>query len=62
MKHTRAAAHELSELFRDEVSGHGSVESVKDISAHMQPLVLQALLTAFQRSLNAEVREWLRDY
>ncbi len=61
MKHTRAAAHELSVLFRDEVSGHGSVESVKDLSAHMQPLVLQALLTAFQRSLNAEVREWLRD-
>ncbi|BCL26309.1 MerR family transcriptional regulator [Streptomyces aurantiacus] len=61
MKHTRAAAHELSEVFRDEVSGHGSVESVKDISAHMQPLVLQALLTAFQRSLNTEVREWLKD-
>jgi DNA-binding transcriptional MerR regulator len=61
MKHTRAAAHELSLLFRDEVSGHDSVEAVKDLSAHMQPLVVQALLTTFQRSLNEELREWLKD-
>jgi hypothetical protein len=25
----------------------------------MQPLVVQALLTAFQRSLKEELREWL---
>jgi hypothetical protein len=25
----------------------------------MQPLVVQALLTAFQRSLTSELREWL---
>ncbi|MFS8202830.1 MerR family transcriptional regulator [Streptomyces sp. CWNU-52B] len=59
LKHTRAAAHELSALFRSAVSGHDSVEAVKDLSAHMQPLVVQALLTTFQRSLNEEVREWL---
>ncbi|PSM39708.1 transcriptional regulator [Streptomyces dioscori] len=61
VKHTRAAAHELSVLFRDEVSEHASVEAVRDLSAHMQPLVVQALLTTFQRSLNEEVREWLRN-
>ncbi|MFE9679868.1 MerR family transcriptional regulator [Streptomyces sp. NPDC002701] len=61
MKHTRAAAHELAVLFRDEVSGHESVEAVKDLSAHMQPLVVQALLTTFQRSLNEELRKWLGD-
>ncbi|MDQ1034916.1 DNA-binding transcriptional MerR regulator [Streptomyces sp. V3I8] len=59
VKHTRAAARELSVLFRDEVSGHESVEAVKDLSASMQPLVVQALLTTFQRSLNEELREWL---
>ncbi|WP_413759757.1 MerR family transcriptional regulator [Streptomyces sp. MMBL 11-3] len=59
VKHTRAAARELSLLFRAEVSGHESVEAVKDLSAHMQPLVVQALLTTFQRSLNEELREWL---
>ncbi|MFD0311799.1 MerR family transcriptional regulator [Streptomyces sp. NPDC127119] len=61
VKHTRAAAHELSVLFRDEVSEHESVEAVRDLSAYMQPLVVQALLTTFQRSLNEEVREWLRN-
>ncbi|MFH8469405.1 MerR family transcriptional regulator [Streptomyces sp. NPDC017991] len=61
VKHTRAAARELSVLFRDEVSEHESVEAVRDLSAHMQPLVVQALLTTFQRSLNEELREWLRN-
>ncbi|MFD9439750.1 MerR family transcriptional regulator [Streptomyces sp. NPDC060006] len=61
MEHTRAAAHELSLLFRDSVSEHDSVEAVKDLSAHMQPLVVQALLTTFQRSLTEELREWLKD-
>ncbi|WP_151480430.1 MerR family transcriptional regulator [Streptomyces albicerus] len=61
MEHTRAAAHELSQLFRDEVSERESVAAVKDLSAHMQPLVVQALLTTFQRSLKEELREWLRE-
>ncbi|MEU9781858.1 MerR family transcriptional regulator [Streptomyces phaeochromogenes] len=61
LKHTRAAAHELSLLFRDEVSERESVEAVKDLSAHMQPLVVQALLTTFQRSLKEELREWLTE-
>ncbi|MDQ1024399.1 DNA-binding transcriptional MerR regulator [Streptomyces umbrinus] len=61
LKHTRAAAHELSLLFRDEVSERESVEAMKDLSAHMQPLVVQALLTTFQRSLKEELREWLTE-
>ncbi|MEV0226084.1 MerR family transcriptional regulator [Streptomyces sp. NPDC050704] len=61
MEHTRAAAHELSLLFRDEVSERASVAAVKDLSAHMQPLVVQALLTTFQRSLKEELREWLKE-
>jgi len=61
LKHTRAAAHELSLLFRDEVSERESVEAVKDLSEHMQPLVVQALLTTFQRSLKEELREWLTE-
>jgi len=61
LKHTRAAAHELSLLFRDEVSERDSVEAVKDLSAHMQPLVVQALLTTFQRSLKEELRDWLTE-
>jgi DNA-binding transcriptional MerR regulator len=61
MEHTRAAAHELSLLFRDEVSQRESVAAVKDLSAHMQPLVVQALLTTFQRSLKEELQEWLKE-
>jgi DNA-binding transcriptional MerR regulator len=61
LEHTRAAAHELSLLFRDEVSERESVEAVKDLSAHMQPLVVQALLTTFQRSLKEELRDWLTE-
>ncbi|MGW3729235.1 transcriptional regulator, partial [Streptomyces sp. NPDC000851] len=33
--------------------------AVSTLSAHMQPIVVQALLTAFQRSLREELREWL---
>ncbi len=60
LEHTRAAARELSRLLRDEVSETGSVAEVKSLSAHLQPLVVQALLTTFQRSLNEELREWLK--
>ncbi|MEU1211525.1 MerR family transcriptional regulator [Streptomyces sp. NPDC005791] len=64
LEHTRSAAHELSRLFRDEVwtpyrereSDPEHVKAMKSLSAHMQPMVLQALLTAFQRSLKEELR------
>ena len=32
------------------------VETMKSLSAHMQPMVVQALVTAFQRSMKAELR------
>ncbi|MFE9675202.1 MerR family transcriptional regulator [Streptomyces sp. NPDC006259] len=54
----RAAAHELSRLLREDVVERDA-RAVRSLSAHMQPLVVQALLTAFQRSLTQEVREWL---
>ncbi|MFD3932460.1 MerR family transcriptional regulator [Streptomyces sp. NPDC058614] len=61
LEHSRAAAHELSTLLRDAVGEGESVAAVKSLSAHMQPLVVQALLTTFQRSLKEELREWLKD-
>ncbi|MER6537407.1 MerR family transcriptional regulator [Streptomyces sp. 900105755] len=57
-EHARAAARELSLLFRAEVAERTEAD-VKSLSSHMQPLVVQALLTAFQRSLSAEVHQWL---
>ncbi|MFI6934795.1 MerR family transcriptional regulator [Streptomyces sp. NPDC050287] len=57
IEHSRAAAHELADLFRAEVSKRDA-QDVKSLSAHMQPLVVQALLTTFQRSLKEELREW----
>ena len=59
LEHTRSAAHELTRLFRDEVwnpyrereSDPEQVAAMKSLSAHMQPMVVQALVTAFQRSL-----------
>ncbi|MFD5886564.1 MerR family transcriptional regulator [Streptomyces sp. NPDC060334] len=64
LEHARTAAHELTTLFRDEVWGPFTegesdperVESMKALSAHMQPMVVQALVTAFQRSLKQELR------
>ncbi|MCX4978266.1 MerR family transcriptional regulator [Streptomyces sp. NBC_00620] len=61
LEHSRAAAHELSALLRDAVGKRESVAAVKSLSAHMQPLVVQALLTTFQRSLKEELREWLKE-
>lgn len=60
LEHSRAAARELSSLLRDAVPEH-TPKDVRTLSAHMQPLVVQALLTTFQRSLRQEVREWLGD-
>jgi len=57
IEHSRAAAHELSQLFRGEVAQRDA-QDVRSLSAHMEPLVVQALLTAFQRSLKEELREW----
>ncbi|MFE7705701.1 MerR family transcriptional regulator [Streptomyces sp. NPDC057486] len=64
LEHTRSAAQELTRLFRDEVwnpyrereSDPEHVAAMKSLSAHMQPMVLQALVTAFQRSLKEELR------
>ncbi|MEV6016753.1 MULTISPECIES: MerR family transcriptional regulator [unclassified Streptomyces] len=61
LEHARAAARELSDLLREAVGEQESVAAVKSLSAHMQPLVVQALLTAFQRSLKDELREWLKE-
>jgi DNA-binding transcriptional MerR regulator len=58
VEHSRAAAHELAELFRGEVSERDT-EDVKSLSAHMHPIVVQALLTTFQRSLREELRAWV---
>ncbi|WP_455360229.1 MerR family transcriptional regulator [Streptomyces sp. SYSU K21746] len=64
VEHTRAVAQEMTRLFRDEVWGPyreresdpEHVAAMKSLSAHMQPLVVQALVTAFQRSLKQELR------
>ncbi|MBC3983312.1 MerR family transcriptional regulator [Streptomyces sp. AC536] len=64
LDHARASARELSRLFRDEVWGPyreresdpAQVSAMKSLSAHMQPMVVQALVTAFQRSLREELR------
>ncbi|MEV7289937.1 MerR family transcriptional regulator [Streptomyces sp. NPDC093252] len=57
IEHSRAAARELSGLLRAEVAERDS-EAVRSLSAEMQPIVVQALLTAFQRSLREELRAW----
>ncbi|MFI9722602.1 MerR family transcriptional regulator [Streptomyces sp. NPDC052396] len=64
LDHARATARELTRLFHSEVWGPyrerepdpEQVETMRTLSAHMQPLVVQALVTAFQRSLNEELR------
>ncbi|MER5214542.1 MerR family transcriptional regulator [Streptomyces sp. NPDC002838] len=60
IEHSRAAAHELARLFRGEVSERDA-RDVRSLSEHMHPLVVQALLTTFQRSLKEELREWLTE-
>jgi DNA-binding transcriptional MerR regulator len=66
LEHTRAAAHELTRLFRDEVwepyrergeADDDRAAAVRSLSEPLRPLVLQALVTAFQRSLTAELRD-----
>lgn len=60
LEHSRAAAQELSRLLRDAVAERAA-EDVRSLSAHMHPLVVQALLTTFQRSLRQELRGWLTE-
>ncbi|MFD8569390.1 MerR family transcriptional regulator [Streptomyces sp. NPDC057694] len=71
LEHTRQTAHALSRLFQEEVWGPyrereadpgdpGHVSAMRSLSAHMQPLVVQALVTAFQRSLREELRAAFR--
>ncbi|MGW8065548.1 MerR family transcriptional regulator [Streptomyces ziwulingensis] len=58
LEHSRAAARDLSRLLRDAVAERDA-RDVRSLSAHMHPIVVQALLTTFQRSLREELREWL---
>ncbi|MGW0816350.1 MerR family transcriptional regulator [Streptomyces viridiviolaceus] len=58
LEHSRAAARDLSRLLRDAVAERDA-RDVKSLSADMHPLVVQALLTTFQRSLREELRAWL---
>ncbi|WP_405859351.1 MerR family transcriptional regulator [Streptomyces sp. NBC_00090] len=68
LEHARAAAQELSRLFRDEVwnpyresaEDPDHLNAMRSLSAHMQPMVVQALVTAFQRSLREELRAAFR--
>ncbi|MFE7549059.1 MerR family transcriptional regulator [Streptomyces gardneri] len=68
VEHARAAAQELSRLFRDEVwnpyresaEDPDHLNAMRSLSAHMQPMVVQALVTAFQRSLREELRAAFR--
>ncbi|GAA0448128.1 MerR family transcriptional regulator [Streptomyces stramineus] len=55
LEHARSTARELTRLFHEEVDTP-DVAAMKSLSADMQPLVVQALVTAFQRSLKHELR------
>lgn len=66
LEHTRAAAHELTRLFRDDVwepyrergeDADDRAAALRSLSEPLRPVVLQALVTAFQRSLTAELRD-----
>ncbi|MFD7989870.1 MerR family transcriptional regulator, partial [Kitasatospora indigofera] len=67
--HSRATAHELHRLFRETVwkpyreSGPApaELERMKGLTDHIQPMIAQALVTAFQRSLREELGEELGD-
>ncbi len=61
--HSRATAHDLHRLFRDTVwrpfrasePDPEGLERMKELTAHIEPLAVQALVTAFQRSLAEEL-------
>ncbi|GAA3643448.1 MerR family transcriptional regulator [Streptomyces chitinivorans] len=64
LEHSREAARELSRMFKEEVwepyrrreSDPEQVETMRTLSAHMQPMIVQALVTAFQRSMREELK------
>ncbi|MEU4095720.1 MerR family transcriptional regulator [Streptomyces sp. NPDC026673] len=64
LKHARAVAHELHRLFQQEVwqpyvAGRPAPEErarMRRLTDDLQPMVVQALVTAFQRSLAEELR------
>ncbi|MBM9507545.1 MerR family transcriptional regulator [Actinacidiphila acididurans] len=58
MAHARAAAREISRIFLAEVWRPDRPSQMRSLSAQMQPLVVQALVTTFQRALREEVRAW----
>ncbi|MGW1010729.1 MerR family transcriptional regulator [Streptomyces termitum] len=68
LDHARSAAQELARLFQEEVwnpyresgTDPDHLTAMKSLSAHMQPMVVQALVTAFQRSLSEELRSAFR--
>lgn len=61
-EHARAAATAISRIFRETVQGptpEAEPDAVmRSLSAQMQPLVVQALVTTFQRSLNEQLWAW----
>ncbi|MFF6773186.1 MerR family transcriptional regulator [Streptomyces sp. NPDC012637] len=68
LEHARSAAQELARLFQEQVwnpyresgADPDHLTAMKSLSAHMQPMVVQALVTAFQRSLREELRTAFR--
>lgn len=69
LKHARAVAHELQRLFREQV-WHPYIEGdpdpdqlarMRSLTGYIQPVVVQALVTAFQGSLKEELRAWARE-
>ncbi|NJP43799.1 MerR family transcriptional regulator [Actinacidiphila epipremni] len=65
-KHARAAAGAIGRIFRETVREPGADPdagavpdaAARTLSAQMQPLVVQALVTAFQRSLKEQLWAW----
>lgn len=65
VEHSRATARELQRLFRETVwrpfresePEPDDVERMKALTDHIQPMVAQALVTAFQKSLREELGE-----
>ncbi|MFF1904975.1 MerR family transcriptional regulator [Kitasatospora sp. NPDC058218] len=68
LEHSRATAQELQRLFRETVwkpyresePAPAELERMKGLTDHIQPMVAQALVTAFQRSLREELGEAAR--
>nr|WP_073495886.1 MerR family transcriptional regulator [Actinacidiphila paucisporea] len=61
-RHARAAASAISRIFRESVwepvRESEPDAAMRSLSAQMQPLVVQALVTTFQRSLNEQLWAW----